>query len=134
MSLKSNDKEVVSDCPFQRSLSSLVHTHLGIMNYINTKAKCLLKNLPVNGTLLPPPPPTLNTVYVHVIINTEKGGGGERTREKVEKVKGATVHRAGSKITNMTECVSTPLTLINTCRKVPLQVNSIDDDILLWCL
>ncbi len=34
----------------------------------------------------------------------------------------ATVHKAGVKNTNMTDSISNLLTLINTCRKVPLQI------------
>ncbi len=34
----------------------------------------------------------------------------------------------------MTDCISSLETLINTCRKVTLQVNYVDNDILLWCL
>ncbi len=48
--------------------------------------------------LTPYPPPPLHTVYVYtcILIHTGKGGrGGELTREKV---RGATVHKAGSKI------------------------------------
>jgi hypothetical protein len=44
-----------------------------------------------------PPPPPLHTVYVHVrsYSHREERGGMGLTREKV---KGATVHKAGSKI------------------------------------
>ncbi len=68
-----------------------------------------LKNLPVKGlcgrclSVWSPEPhtpsPPLHTVYVSCIqythSHTEEGEGGELTREKV---KGATVHKAGSKI------------------------------------
>ncbi len=61
----------------------------------------------------PPPvtpyPPTLHTVYVYtcilytVLIHVGKGGGVELAREKV---RGATFDKAGSKIPNMTECIT----------------------------
>ncbi len=74
-------------------------------------AKCHLKNVPVKGLcvrclgpLFRPPPlydpilSPLHTVYVYrntrLLIHTGKGGG-ELIREKV---RGATVHKAGSKI------------------------------------
>ncbi len=45
-------------------------------------------------------------------------------RRLCQRVRGVTVHKAGSKIgTNMTACISSLQTLTNTCRKVPLQVN-----------
>jgi hypothetical protein len=37
------------------------------------------------------------------MTHTHKGRGGELTREKV---RGATVHNAGSKKTNMTDCIT----------------------------
>ncbi len=60
------------------------------------------KKMTCNGTLRPVficliyVPPLLHTVCVHVVIHAGKGGGGE--------VKGATVHKAASKIP--TECIS----------------------------
>ncbi len=98
----------------------------GLINQIDTKAKCRhLKNLPVKrlcGRSLPdwgplppmaPRPPLLHTVYVCIgylfTQGRKEGGGGERwTREKV---RGATVHKAGSRNTNMTDCISSPKTL-----------------------
>ncbi len=74
--------------------------------------------------------PSLHTVYVQVLIYRGMGGGGLESWTR-EKVRGATVHKSGSKIPT---CISSLSTLINTCRKVPLQVNFLDDDILLWCL
>ncbi len=73
----------------------------GIMNYIDTNAKCRhQKKFTCKGTLRQvficpiPPPPRSHTVYVYVNSHRE-GGDGERTREKVSR---ATVHKAGSKI------------------------------------
>jgi hypothetical protein len=47
-----------------------------------------------------PPPPPLHTVYVYtvqyILIHTWNGGGGESLT--TEKGRGATVHKAGTKI------------------------------------
>ncbi len=83
----------------------------GLINYIDTKAKChhLNKNLPVKGLCVrflsvwgpihsyDPIPPLTYCIWVYCKLNhTGKGGGGKRwTREKV---RGATIHKAGSKI------------------------------------
>jgi hypothetical protein len=58
------------------------------------------------------------------LLYYDKGKGEEsRTREKV---RGATVRKAGSKIP--IDCLNFLLSpLINTCRKIPLQVNFVDD-------
>ncbi len=71
--------------------------HHGLTNYIDIKAKCRhLKNRPVKGLcgrvficLRPPritypPPPRLHTVGLYsILIDRERGGGGESwTREK----------------------------------------------------
>jgi hypothetical protein len=39
-----------------------------------------------------------------------------------------------SKLKSAAQVCKGGLRQINTCRKVPLQVNFLDDDILLWCL
>ncbi len=49
-----------------------------------------------------------------------------------EKVRGATVNKAGLKIPDWLYLQS--ITLIYTCRKVSLPINFLDDEILLWCL
>ncbi len=70
-------------------------------------------------------------IRVNSILNhTGKGGMGVSwTRGKG---RGATVHKAGSKIlTWLTDCISSLWTLINTCREVPLPVLRIHD-ILGW--
>jgi hypothetical protein len=54
----------------------------------------------------PIPPPPLHTVYVYTV----RGEGRNGTREKV---RGATVHKLGEKIS------SSLLALINTCRTDP---------------
>ncbi len=88
----------------------------GQINIIDTKAKCRhLKNLPVKGLCgrclsvwgslpsfdaIPYTPPYTLYTYIRVYCiptysHRERGGGGKLTREKV---RGATIHKAGSKI------------------------------------
>jgi hypothetical protein len=67
------------------------------MNYIDTKAKCRhLTQFTYKDTLRQVFICNISPRYtlVHAIIHTG-GGGGERTREKV---RGATAHKAKSKI------------------------------------
>jgi hypothetical protein len=45
----------------------------------------------------PPYPPPLHTVYVYTIYLFTQGRGGGRVEPEI-KVRGATVHKAGSKI------------------------------------
>ncbi len=73
----------------------------------------------------------LHSVYC-ILIHTGKGGGELNQREGYRC---KTVYKAGSNIcTNITDCISRLQTLINTCCKVSLQGNFLDDDILLWSL
>ncbi len=71
-------------------------------------------------------PPYTHCIRVYVQYTYWHREGGESwTREKGT---GAIVHKARSTVPNstkMTDCVSSLETLINTCRKVPLQVNFI---------
>jgi hypothetical protein len=108
----------------------------GLINTIDTKAKCRhLKNLPVKGFCgrclsvrgpLPssdpihPPPPT-HCIRVHCIItHTGKRGGGELTREKV---RGATVHKAGSKIPTWLTVSPVYINSDSHLPQCPLEVN-----------
>ncbi len=62
-------------------------------------------------------------VYSILTVFTQVRGGGEESWTR-EKVREATVHKTGSKIpTWPTVSPVYKLWLINTCRKVPLQVN-----------
>jgi hypothetical protein len=86
-----------------------IHSWHGLINFIDTKAKCRhLKTIYlyrdfVAGVYLSDTPP----------LSPFHGGGGTR-----EKVRGATVHKAGSK-TNMTDWISSLLSRLNTYSKVP---------------
>ncbi len=54
-----------------------------------------------------PYPPSYHTVYVYeAYLFTQGMGGGGGGRWNREKVRGATVHRARSKNTNMIDCIS----------------------------
>ncbi len=58
--------------------------------------------------------------------------GGELNQREGQRGKSS---QSWVKNTNMTDWISSLLTLINTCRKVPLQVNFLDDYILLsWLI
>ncbi len=108
---------------------------------IEGNVKCRhLKKLTCKGTLRqlficvrpkppPRPPPPLYTCIQYIYSQREGGRGVSWTREKR---RGTTVHKAGSKIRIWLHagCISSLLSLINTCRKV----NLLDDDILLCCL
>ncbi len=93
----------------------------------NTKWWCHLKKKTCKGTLrqvficlwprTPYSPPPAYTLYTCIIHRGMGRGGGNWTREKVRR---ATVHKP---TWLMTDCISSLQTLINTCRKVPLQVN-----------
>jgi hypothetical protein len=62
-------------------------------------------------------------MYVYTVYLLIHTGKGERGRDGTkEKVREATVYKARSKNTSMTDCISSLKTLINTCRRVPLQV------------
>ncbi len=67
------------------------------------------------------PPPPLQTVYVRVYsINIHTGGGGELNQREGKRGNSS---QSWVKNTKMTGCISSLKTLINICRKVPLQVN-----------
>ncbi len=71
----------------------------------------------------PPPPPYTLYKYIQLYLFTHGRGGGGKSWTR-EKSRGATVLKAGSKIpTCLTESPLSLETLMNTCRKVPLQVN-----------
>jgi hypothetical protein len=85
---------------------------------------------------LPPPTYTLysvqHTVRVYIKLNhTGKGGGGSGTREKV---RGATVHKAGSKIPTWLTVSPVYKLYITLAAKSLYRSIYLDDDILLWCL
>ncbi len=70
-----------------------------------------------------PPPPALCVRVFCILIHTGNwwGGGGKKlTREMVS---GATVYKAGSKIPTWLTLSPVYKLVINTCLKVPLQVN-----------
>jgi hypothetical protein len=80
----------------------------------------------------PYPPCTLYSIRVCVQYTYSHREGREiRTRENGERGNSS---QNWVENTNMTNCISSLYTLKNTIRKVPLQVNFLDDDILLWCL
>ncbi len=115
----------------------------GILNYKDTKAKCRhIKNWPLKGlcgrclsefmnSALRTVAPLTFCLAQHshphplsqcqsALLNTDSvwlGGGGGCWDHPKQKAR-----RGGG------------LRQINTCRKVPLQVNFLYDDILLWCL
>jgi hypothetical protein len=87
---------------------------------------CLMPRTPYP----PPPPPThFIRIYVQFTFSYREGKRGESwTREKGNS------SQSWIENTIMTDCISSLKILINTCRKVPLQINFFYDDILLWCL
>jgi hypothetical protein len=103
--------------------------------YIKTKeAKCRhLKKFACKGTLrqvficlspLPsmtpyPPLHTVLRVYCKLIPTGKAGGGRDEPERRLEEQQ----FTPWVENTNMADCISSLLTLINTCRKVPLQVN-----------
>ncbi len=67
------------------------------------------------------PAPPFKTLYTCLQYTYSQGRGVESwTREKV---RGAIVHKAGSKIPTWLTVSPVYKTLINTCRKVPFQIN-----------
>ncbi len=60
------------------------------------------------------------------------GGGGVEPERRIEGQK--FTRRVENTIMIDSTVYLQSITLINKCRKVPLQVNVLDDDILLWCL
>ncbi len=69
---------------WQPAVIGLKGFHHGLINYIDTKAN--VKGLCGYLSALPSydPIPPLHTLYVHIYLFTQGGGGGELTREKVE--------------------------------------------------
>jgi hypothetical protein len=96
-------------------------------NNFSTSRKMTCKGMGLRGRCLRPrtPYPTpLHSVYVYCIqvyLFTQGRGAGREAWTR-EKVSGASSQR-WIENTNMIYCISSLLTLINTCRKVPLQVN-----------
>jgi hypothetical protein len=109
-----------------------------LINYIDTKAKCRhLKKLTCKGTLRqvficlrssgPYPPPLTQCIRVYSVslyVFLQRKGGGCWTREKV---KGATVYKAESKI-------PTWLTISPLLQSPFTDQFLLNDDNLLWCL
>jgi hypothetical protein len=87
-------------------------------------------HLPGARTPYPPLHTTCIRVYI-ILIHTVKGERGEELNQR-EGWRGNSSQSWGN--TNMTDCISSIKTLIDTCRKVPLQSFFLDDNILLWCL
>ncbi len=75
------------------------------------------------------PLPPLHIGYVYTCIRTVylfTGMAGEGGRDEPERrLEGA----SWVENSNMSDCISSLWTLINICRKVPSQVNFLDDDI-----
>jgi hypothetical protein len=67
-------------------------------------------------TLTPPTP----CIRVRVLFHTAEGGWGEVEPERRERGNSLL---SWVENTNVIDCISSLYTLINTCRKVPLQVN-----------
>ncbi len=65
-------------------------------------------------------PPLTHCIHVYsILIHTEKGGGGELNQK--EGLRGNSL-QSQVEDTNMTDCIFSLLSLINTCRKVTFQV------------
>jgi hypothetical protein len=76
------------------------------------------------------PPPLHNVQYTYMYLFTlRRGGGRVQPKKSLERQHFTKMGRKK----NMSECISSLSNLINTNRKVPLQVIFLDDDILLWC-
>jgi hypothetical protein len=113
-------------------ISASIRT-VGKIRLIEGKAKCChLKKLTWKGTLQqvficlrknPLSPPFTHCIRVcSILIHTWRGGKGESwTIGKGERQSFTKLGRN----TIMTDCISSLQPLINTCRKVPLQVNFI---------
>jgi hypothetical protein len=100
----------------------------GLINYIDTKANCRhLKKIDLKRNFAagvymsearnPIQPPLTHCISVYkYTYSHRKGGEGQGQQSKIG--------------TNMTDCISSLATLINTSRKV----NFLDGDILVWYL
>jgi hypothetical protein len=128
--------------------SPCVHIQLPVLSQrrrtrlIESDAKCRhLKKLTCKGTLqqvficlrLRISPPPLHIVYVNTVylFTDGRGGGGELSLREGQRRNSS---QSWVEKANMIDCISSLSTLINTCRKVPLQGNFLDDNILPWCL
>ncbi len=67
-------------------------------------------------------------IYLSVLYDPTPRGKGGRGEIQPERRLLGNNSQSWVENTNMTDL------LINTCRKVPLQVIFLDDDILLWCI
>ncbi len=83
---------------------------------------------------IPSPPYTLYIICVYSIpIHTRKGGGGGGGRVETERrLEGQQFTELGRKYQH--DRLYLLSILIYTCRKVPLHVIFLNDDILFWCL
>ncbi len=79
--------------------------------------------------LIPSPPLHIVYVYTIYLFTQEEGEGGE-----VNQREGWRGNSSQSCVDNtyMIDCISSLYTLINTCRKVPLQVKIFFDDNILF--
>ncbi len=69
-----------------------------------------------------PERPPLNAVYVYTVYLLKQGRGKRGRVESKRRLEGQQFTKLGRKY-HMTDCISSLYTLINTYRKVPLQVN-----------
>ncbi len=99
----------------------------GLINFINSKAKCLhQRKLTWTWTLrqvficLSYTPAPVTNCDVHVLIKTGKGGGGRAQPER--SLEGQQFTKLGRK-TNMTECISSISTLIKHLPQNPFSGN-----------
>ncbi len=119
-----------------------IHTDRRRIKLIEDNAKCRHRNkMTCKGTLRhvficlwtrTPYPPPLHTItfihYIVLLIHTRKGGGGRVEPER--RLEGQQFISWPKISTWLTASIN----LINNCRKGPLQVNILDDEILLWFL
>ncbi len=74
-----------------------------------------------------PPPPPIHTVCVYTVYLFTREGGDLNQREGER----GNSSQSWVENTNITDCISSLLALINTYPKVPFHVSFLDDDILL---
>jgi hypothetical protein len=103
--------------------SSKKSTYKGTLRQMSI---CLRSRTPYTS----PPPSHCIRVYKYS-YSLREGGGGELNQREGERGNSS---QSWVENTYMTDSISNLKTLINTCCKVPLQVNFLDGDILLWCL